>query len=243
MIGAGGVIPPPDGYWPEVERILRERDVLLIADEVICGFGRLGTWFGAQRYGVTPDLVTCAKGVTSGYMPLGAVIASGKVRDRSGRRARRRSGTATPTRATPTACAVALANLDIIEREGLVDRVREVEPVLAEALAPLAELPRRRPRCATSACSARSSSSRGVLGRTRRCSPPAARRDHPRAARRGAPDLAAVRGDGDELARWSPGSPTRSTRLWAPRPSARIATSYFVDGRAAARACRRSASR
>ena len=61
MIGAGGVIPPPDGYWPEVERILRERDVLFIADEVICGFGRLGTWFGVERYGVTPDMITARR--------------------------------------------------------------------------------------------------------------------------------------------------------------------------------------
>ena len=76
VIGAGGVIPPPDGYWPAVERICRERDVLLIADEVICGFGRLGRWFGCERYGFTPDLLTCAKGISSGYVPLGAVVAS-----------------------------------------------------------------------------------------------------------------------------------------------------------------------
>src|SRR2546423_1375613 len=75
MIGAGGVIPPPDGYWPEVEQICRERDVLIICDEVISGFGRLGEWFGCQRYGFTPDLMTCAKGISSGYVPLSAVIA------------------------------------------------------------------------------------------------------------------------------------------------------------------------
>ena len=80
MIGAGGAIPPPDGYWPAVERICRERGVLLIADEVISGFGRLGRWFGCERYGFTPDLMTCAKGISSGYVPLGAVIVSGRVR-------------------------------------------------------------------------------------------------------------------------------------------------------------------
>ena len=74
MIGAGGAIPPPDGYWPAVERICRERGVLLIADEVISGFGRLGRWFGCERYGFTPDLMTCAKGISSGYVPLGAVV-------------------------------------------------------------------------------------------------------------------------------------------------------------------------
>ena len=141
VIGAGGVIPPPDGYWPEVERILRERDVLFIADEVICGFGRLGRWFGVERYGVTPDLITCAKGITSGYVPLGAVIASGKVREPFWAKG------APPFRHGYTysghaaACAVALANLDIIEREGLLDRVRAAEPVLAAALAPVARPP------------------------------------------------------------------------------------------------------
>ena len=70
MIGAGGVIPPVDGYWQEVERVCRERDVLLICDEVISGFGRLGEWFGCERYDFTPDLMTCAKGISSGYVPL-----------------------------------------------------------------------------------------------------------------------------------------------------------------------------
>jgi adenosylmethionine-8-amino-7-oxononanoate aminotransferase len=141
VIGAGGVVPPPDGYWPEVERILRERDVLFIADEVICGFGRLGTWFGVERYGVTPDMITAAKGITSGYVPLGAVIASGKVR------APFWAPGAPPFRhgytysGHATACAVALANLDIVEREGLRDRVRDAEPVQAEALASVAGKP------------------------------------------------------------------------------------------------------
>ena len=80
LIGAGGAIPPPDGYWPAVERICRERGVLLIADEVISGFGRLGRWFGCERYGFTPDLMTCAKGISSGYVPLGAVVVSDRVR-------------------------------------------------------------------------------------------------------------------------------------------------------------------
>ena len=134
VIGAGGVVPPPDGYWREVERILRERDVLFIADEVICGFGRLGTWFGAERYGVTPDLITCAKGITSGYVPLGAVIASGRVREpfwAEGAPPFRHGYTYSGHAA---ACAVALANLDILERERLLERVQQAEPVLAASV-------------------------------------------------------------------------------------------------------------
>jgi adenosylmethionine-8-amino-7-oxononanoate aminotransferase len=139
MIGAGGVFPPPDGYWPEVERICRERGVLLISDEVISGFGRLGHWFGCERYGFRPDLITCAKGVSSGYLPLSATIASGDVRapfwDESAPPFLHGSTYA----GHPAACAAALVNLDIIEREGLVERAARLEPVLAELLAPLRE--------------------------------------------------------------------------------------------------------
>ncbi|MEM1112241.1 MAG: aminotransferase [Pseudomonadota bacterium] len=79
--GAGGVIIPPDSYWPEVQRICDARDILLIADEVICGFGRTGQWFGSQTYNIRPDLMTFAKAVTNGYMPLGGVLVSDKVGD------------------------------------------------------------------------------------------------------------------------------------------------------------------
>ena len=77
--GAGGVIIPPDSYWPEVQRICDERDILLIADEVICGFGRTGKWFGSETYGIKPDLMTFAKAVTNGYQPLGGVMVSDKI--------------------------------------------------------------------------------------------------------------------------------------------------------------------
>jgi putrescine aminotransferase len=79
--GAGGVIIPPDSYWPEVKRICDERDILLIMDEVICGFGRTGNWFGCETYGLEPDLLTFAKAVTNGYMPLGGVMVGDKVAD------------------------------------------------------------------------------------------------------------------------------------------------------------------
>jgi adenosylmethionine-8-amino-7-oxononanoate aminotransferase len=141
VIGAGGVIPPPDGYWPAVERICRERDVLLIADEVISGFGRLGRWFGCERYDFTPDLMTCAKGISSGYVPLGAVIAAGRVREPFW------LADSTPFvhggtyAGHPGACVAALANLDILERERLLERVASLEPALAELVAPLRDLP------------------------------------------------------------------------------------------------------
>ena len=137
LIGAGGVIPPPDGYWPEVEQICRNRDVLMICDEVISGFGRLGEWFGCQRYAFTPDLMTCAKGISSGYVPLSAVIASGRVREPFWRE------DAAPFLHGGTyaghagACVAGLVNLDIIEQEGLIERAATLEPVLRELLEPL----------------------------------------------------------------------------------------------------------
>ena len=114
--GSGGVVVPPQGYWAAIAPVLKEHDILLIFDEVICGFGRTGTMFGMQQYGVTPDVVSFAKGITSGYVPLGGVGVSDEVWDTL----------STPDRmfmhgftysGHPVACAVALPNLDIIERE------------------------------------------------------------------------------------------------------------------------------
>jgi adenosylmethionine-8-amino-7-oxononanoate aminotransferase len=141
VIGAGGVLHPADGYWAAVQRACHDHDVLLIADEVVTGFGRLGRWFGCQRLGFEPDLITCAKAITSGYLPLGAVIASRRVQEpfwsEPGRAVFRHGFTYS---GHPAACAAAMANLDIIEREGLVDRVAAMESVLAAAVAPLAGL-------------------------------------------------------------------------------------------------------
>jgi putrescine aminotransferase len=141
VVGAGGVIPPPDGYWAAVAELCREHDVLLIADEVITGFGRLGRWFGCERFGFTPDLLVFAKGVTSGYMPLGGVVVGPRVQEPfwSGEGIAFRHGYTYSGHAG--ACAAAHANLDILERERLIDRVRALEPVFADKVHSLAEHP------------------------------------------------------------------------------------------------------
>ena len=144
VIGAGGVIPPDPSYWAEVERLCREHDVLLVADEVITGFGRTGMLWGSQRYGITPDLITFAKGVTSGYMPLGGVLVGRRVAEpfweaSGGPGAVFRHGYTYSGHAG--ACAAAMANLDIIEREGLVARVAALEPVFEAALRSLEDAP------------------------------------------------------------------------------------------------------
>jgi adenosylmethionine-8-amino-7-oxononanoate aminotransferase len=139
VIGAGGVYPPPEGYLAAAREICRRHDVLFVADEVITGFGRTGAWLASDRFGLDPDLITTAKGLSSGYAPIGAVIASGRVAEPFWR-----PGSAEVFRhgytysAHPTACAVAAANLDVIEREQLLARVARLEPVLARTLAPLA---------------------------------------------------------------------------------------------------------
>ncbi|MEX0991821.1 MAG: aminotransferase class III-fold pyridoxal phosphate-dependent enzyme [Actinomycetota bacterium] len=137
VIGAGGVFPPPPGYLDSVREICRETGVLFIADEVITGFARCGDWFASSRFGLEPDLVTCAKGITSGYLPLGAVVAAPRVADvffAEGAGLFRHGYTYSGHAAV---AAAALANLDIIEREGLCDRALELEKELPEVLAPL----------------------------------------------------------------------------------------------------------
>jgi putrescine aminotransferase len=129
VIGAGGVYPPEPSYWPEVQRLCREHDVLLIADEVITGFGRTGQLWGSQRYGIEPDMITFAKVVTSGYQPLGGVLVGGRVAapfwDGSAPGPMFVHGYTYTGHAA--ACAAAMANLDIIEGEGLVARVAGME--------------------------------------------------------------------------------------------------------------------
>jgi putrescine aminotransferase len=139
--GAGGVIVPPETYWPEIQRICDKYGILLVSDEVICGFGRTGHWFGCERFGFRPDLMTFAKGVTSGYVPLGGVMVGERVArvliDEGGEfnHGYTYSG-------HPVACAVALANIRLIQREGLVERVHDdTGPYLAAQFEALAQHP------------------------------------------------------------------------------------------------------
>jgi putrescine aminotransferase len=132
--GAGGVIIPPKGYWKRVEAICKKYGILLVVDEVITGFGRLGSWFGFQHFGVTPDLVPMAKGLSSGYLPISAVGVSSDIvkvlRDGNGEFAHGYTYSG-----HPVAAAVALKNIEIIERESLVERVKnDAGPYFAEAL-------------------------------------------------------------------------------------------------------------
>ena len=139
--GAGGVIIPPDTYWPRIEAICRKYGILLVCDEVICGFGRLGRWFGFQHFGIKPDLVSMAKGISSGYLPISAV----GVADHIVETLRQKGGDFVhgyTYSGHPTSAAVALKNIEIMEREDLVGRTaRDSGPYLAKALADLADHP------------------------------------------------------------------------------------------------------
>jgi adenosylmethionine-8-amino-7-oxononanoate aminotransferase len=141
VIGAGGVYAPPPGYLEKARAVCRDAGVLFVADEVITGFGRCGSWFASGRFGLDPDLITCAKGITSGYLPLGAVIAAPTVWEafwREGAGPFRHGYTYSGHAAVSAA---ALANLDILEGEGLVERAATLEQTLATGLAPLADHP------------------------------------------------------------------------------------------------------
>ena len=139
--GAGGVIVPPESYWPEVQRICDKYGILLISDEVITGFGRLGEWFGADYFATKPDFMPFAKGVTSGYLPLGGVFVSDRVADvlidKGGEfyHGYTYSG-------HPVACAVAIANIKLIQSENLVDRIKiDIGPYLQDKWQALAAHP------------------------------------------------------------------------------------------------------
>src|SRR5918997_3114734 len=141
VIGAGGVYPPPLGYIERVREICTRHGVLLVIDSVICGFGRLGDWFGVDRFGIVPDLVTFAKGVTSGYVQLGGVVAHERVAEpffADGAAPFRHGATYS---GHPTACAAALANLDVMENEGMLKRADGLELPLYEAVQSLADHP------------------------------------------------------------------------------------------------------
>jgi len=139
--GAGGVIIPPESYWPEVQRICDEYGVLLISDEVITGFGRLGEWFGADFFGIRPDFMPFAKGVTSGYLPLGGVMISDRVTDTLINKGGEFHHGYTYS-GHPAACAVAIANIKILRDENLVERVKsDIGPYLQAGWKKLGEHP------------------------------------------------------------------------------------------------------
>ncbi|KFI24754.1 aspartate aminotransferase family protein [Paenirhodobacter enshiensis] len=143
VMGAGGVLVPPAGYWPGVAEICRKNDILLIADEVINGFGRLGTTFGCQRMGFTPDIMSVSKQLTSSYMPLAAVVFSDAVYNAVADNSHRLGGFAHGFTASghPVATAVGLENLKIIEERGLVAHAAELEPMFQKGLRDMLEFP------------------------------------------------------------------------------------------------------
>jgi putrescine aminotransferase len=139
--GAAGVFVPPDGYWQEIQRICRKYDVLLVADEVITGFGRTGEWFASQHFGIQPDVMTLAKGITSGYIPLGAVMFNDRIasvlKEKGGELAHGYTYSG-----HPVCAAVALENIRILEEEGIVDRVKnDTGPYLKQRWHELGEHP------------------------------------------------------------------------------------------------------
>ena len=166
---SGGCFVPPEGYFQQVREICDEYGVLLISDEVICSWGRLGDWFGAERYGYQPDIITTAKGLTSSYAPMGAVIASDRVFAPFNA-----DGEAFWHGITfgghPMASAVALANLDVIEDEGLLENVRAQRGRVRRDARLAARHPDRRRRARHGLLLGASSSSR--TARPRRPSPP-----------------------------------------------------------------------
>ncbi|WP_158880248.1 aspartate aminotransferase family protein [Amycolatopsis anabasis] len=137
VLGVGGMVPPPRDYWPRVQEVLRRAGILLIVDEIVTAFGRTGHWFASGHYGIDPDMIVTAKGITSGYIPMGAVLI--------GRRVLELADGATflhgfTYNGHPVGAAVALANLDILEREGLLDRAKVAGARILDGLRPLETL-------------------------------------------------------------------------------------------------------
>lgn len=137
VLGVGGMVPPPEGYWPRVADVLRRNGILLILDEIVTAFGRTGYWFAAERFGIEPDMIVTAKSISSGYIPMGAVLIGDRVLNLL-------DGTTFWHGFTynghPVGAAVAMANMDIIQREGLLERARTIGDRMLDALAPLADL-------------------------------------------------------------------------------------------------------
>ena len=134
IMGVAGMIVPPDDYWPRVQAVLRKHGILFVFDEVVTAYGRTGSWFGAQHFDVEPDIIVTAKGITSGYQQLGAVLITDEIAETITAEEHYGFPIGFTYSGHPTACAVALENLSIIEREGLVDRARDVGAYLLDAL-------------------------------------------------------------------------------------------------------------
>lgn len=141
VIGSGGVLTPPPGYLEEAEELCRRHGILTIADVVICGFGRLGEWLGVERFGLLPDLIVFAKGVTSGYLPLGGMIVAPAVAEPFWDHPEPRFAHGTTYSGHATCCAAALANLDLLARDDLVHRARRLEAAFYDRLAALEDHP------------------------------------------------------------------------------------------------------
>jgi adenosylmethionine-8-amino-7-oxononanoate aminotransferase len=141
VIGAGGVYPPAHGYIEAVANLCHDTGVLMIVDSTICGFGRLGTWFGVERWGISPDMIIFAKGVTSGYLPLGGVVISGKVAEPFWRRSSLPFRHGATYSGHATCCAAAHATMDILEQDNLLARGSDLEMDLVLVLAALRDHP------------------------------------------------------------------------------------------------------
>ena len=138
VMGVAGMLVPPDDYWPRVQELLREHGIIFIFDEVVSAYGRVGHWFAAEHFGVEPDIIVTAKGITSGYAPLGAVLVSDEIAEAVTEEGFPMGFT---YNGHPTSCAVALANLELIESEGLLERAQETGAYILERLQGLLDLP------------------------------------------------------------------------------------------------------
>eukprot|EP00271_Cylindrocystis_brebissonii_P008734 TRINITY_DN23217_c0_g1_i1.p1 TRINITY_DN23217_c0_g1~~TRINITY_DN23217_c0_g1_i1.p1 ORF type:complete len:480 (+),score=116.24 TRINITY_DN23217_c0_g1_i1:189-1628(+) len=136
LMGAGGVMPPPVGYFDKIQKVLKKHDVLLIADEVVCGFGRLGYWFGSDKYGIKPDLVTLAKALSSAYMPIGALMISEEIANKVASLSDKMGSFAHGFTYSghPVACAVALEAIAIYKERNIVGHVKEMEPIFQDGM-------------------------------------------------------------------------------------------------------------
>ena len=142
ILSSGGVIVPPEGYHKRTFDLCRQHEILYISDEVVTGFGRLGHWFASETvYGIKPDMITCAKGLTSGYLPLGACIISDEMMEKMAHKGEVLFSNGYTYSGHPVSCAAALKNIEILEREKILEHVREVSPYFQNRLAELKKFP------------------------------------------------------------------------------------------------------